>query len=166
MKILGIDPGYGRLGIAVLEKNPQKDLLLFSDCIETSPKDSFEKRLVEIGNAVSQIIKTYQPEVLAIEALFFSNNKKTAMQVAEARGVILYEAQKNGLKIFEYQPGAVKIAVTGHGSSDKKQIMHMIPLLVSMKKTKLLDDEYDAIALAITHSATSNLIHKHSLLAK
>jgi crossover junction endodeoxyribonuclease RuvC len=149
MKILGIDPGYDRVGIAIVENNT----LLHSECFSTSPKDDFHKRLREIGVRVGEIIKKFSPDVMALESLFITKNQKTAMKVAEARGVISYEASLNNIKIFEYSPPEIKVAVTGHGGSDKSQIIKMIPLLLKIKKKRALDDEYDAIAVALTCQA-------------
>lgn len=149
MKILGIDPGYDRVGIAIVEDN----ILLHSECFSTSSKDDFHKRLREIGVRVGEIIKEFSPEIMALESLFITKNQKTAMRVAEARGVISYEASLRNIKIFEYSPPEIKVAVTGHGSSDKSQIIKMIPLLLKIKKKKALDDEYDAIAVALTCQA-------------
>lgn len=154
MRIIGIDPGYDRLGIAVIEKNSQKNTLVYSACFNTSPKDSFYARLAQVGTEVGRIIDEYKPSGMAIESLFITKNQKTAMHVAEARGVIAYEAARRSLPIFEYTPGQIKIAVTGYGTSDKEQVTKMIPLLIKMPATnppkKTLDDEYDAIAVALT----------------
>jgi crossover junction endodeoxyribonuclease RuvC len=155
MKILGIDPGYDRVGIAVVENN----ILLHSECFSTSPKDEFHKRLREIGVHVGKIIKEFSPDVMALESLFITKNQKTAMRVAEARGVISYEASLKNIEIFEYSPPEIKVAVTGHGGSDKSQIIKMIPLLLKMKAKKALDDEYDAIAVALTCQA--HIGHKY-----
>jgi crossover junction endodeoxyribonuclease RuvC len=151
MRILAIDPGYERLGIAVLEKNPrEKERLVYSDCFKTSTKLSHSERLFLIGSEVSRVIDEYNPEALSIETLFFSSNAKTAIAVAEARGTILYEASKRGLKTFEYGPGQIKVAVTGYGQSDKSHITAMIPKLVEIEKEIRHDDEYDAIAVGLT----------------
>ena len=149
MRILGIDPGYDRVGIAIVEKN----ILLHSECFSTSPKDDFHKRLREIGIRIGQIIKEFSPDVMALESLFITKNQKTAMRVADARGVISYEASLKNIKIYEYSPPEIKVAVTGHGASDKSQIIKMIPLLLKIKAKKALDDEYDAIAVALTCQA-------------
>ncbi len=149
MIILGIDPGYDRVGIAVIENRS----LLYSECLLTSQKDDFYTRLKNIGLRIREIIEQYSPQILAIESLFITKNHKTAMKVAEARGVISYEARIAGMNIYEFSPPQIKVAVTGHGSSDKSQIIKMIPLLIKMKHKKALDDEYDAIAVAITCQA-------------
>jgi crossover junction endodeoxyribonuclease RuvC len=163
MIILGIDPGYDRLGIAVIDKPAKargaktKEVLLYSECFQTSAKDSIYIRFAQIGSEVGRVINAYKPECLAIENLYITKNQKTAMRVAEARGIIIYEAQKHGLSISEYTPMEIKLAVTGDGGSDKRMIAKMLGLLVMMpaEKTtsKTLDDECDAIAVALAHSA-------------
>lgn len=160
MIILGIDPGYDRLGIAVIEgKN-----LLHSECFITSNKDEFPIRLREIGLKIRNIISEFNPDILAIESLFITKNQKTAMKVAETRGVITYEASLKDIPIFEFSPPQIKVAVTGHGGSDKNQIIKMIPLLIKMKSKKALDDEYDAIAVALTCEAHhARNYHKNAL---
>lgn len=155
MRILGIDPGYERLGIAVLERNTEarprgKEKVIFSECFKTSAKLDFNERLKLIGQEVKRIIKKYRPEVLAIETLFLTTNQKTVMRVAEARGVVIYEASQAGLKIFEASPLQIKIATTGYGRADKEQINKMVKILVEIDKSKTSDDELDAIAIALT----------------
>jgi len=168
MKILGIDPGYERLGIAILEKparsafsttdaggdkKSKKEELLFSECFKTSVKLEFPERLLLLGKKIEEIIKKHKPDVLSIETLFFTTNQKTAMHVAETRGVIIYEAKKSNLQIFEISPLQVKIATTGYGKASKDQVMKMVKTLIQMDKTKKSDDELDAIAIALTASA-------------
>ena len=156
VKVLAVDPGYDRCGIAILEKQNGKEVVLHSECVRTSKDIPFIERLHTVGDAIARITKEYEPSALAMETLFFSNNQKTAIAVAEARGVISYVAACAGLPLFEYGPGAIKIAVTGVGNADKKQVMNMIPKLVVLKNTNLIDDEYDAIAIGITHLAHSS----------
>ncbi len=154
MKVLSIDPGYERLGIAVIEKTGgKKDLLLYSSCVRTSPKDVFEKRLLVLGNEVEKVIAEFSPEALAIENLFMSNNQKTAMRVAEVRGLIIYLAVKNNMAVAEMTPLQIKLAVTGDGKSSKDQMMKMVRLLITLPHTKMLDDEYDAIACGLAFFA-------------
>ncbi|MDQ5893072.1 MAG: crossover junction endodeoxyribonuclease RuvC [Patescibacteria group bacterium] len=149
MRILGIDPGYDRVGIAVIEGKT----LLHSECFSTSPKDEFHVRLRGVGQRVHEIVAEFSPDVMALESLFITKNQKTAMKVAEARGVISYEACLLDIPIHEYTPPQIKVAVTGHGGSDKTAIIKMIPLLIKMPSKKALDDEYDAIAVALTCQA-------------
>ena len=148
--VLAIDPGFDRIGIAILDRNK----LLYSECLETNRKSSHEQRLLESGKRVRKIIKKWRPEALAIEKLFFNQNITTALKVAEARGVVLYEAARAGVEVYEYSPQAVKIAVTGYGKATKREMEKMIGKLVKLNETKKLDDELDAIALGITHIAT------------
>ncbi len=152
MRILGIDPGYERLGVAVLEKNKgdKKEKVIFSECFKTSSKLDFSERILLIGDEVNKIIKKYKPEILSIETLFLTTNQKTVMHVAEARGVILYEAIKNNLKIFEASPLQIKMATTGYGKADKNQVIKMVGMLVDINDSKKIDDELDAIAIALT----------------
>jgi crossover junction endodeoxyribonuclease RuvC len=152
MRIVGIDPGFERLGIAILEKNKddKKEKVLFSECFKTSAKLEFSERLNLIGEEVRTIIKKYKPEVLSIETLFLTTNHKTVMRVAEARGVVIYEASRAYLKIFEASPPQIKIATTGYGKATKDQIIKMVKILVDIDESKKSDDELDAIAIAIT----------------
>jgi crossover junction endodeoxyribonuclease RuvC len=151
MKILAIDPGFERIGIAVIEKtHNSKHNLIYSDCFKTSKNLQFHFRLSLIGEEVEKIIKKYKPKALAIEKLYFTTNQKTAMGVAEARGVIIYCASHNGLDIFEYTPPQIKVAVTGYGKADKNMVISMVPKLIDIAKNTKSDDELDAIAIGIT----------------
>lgn len=151
MIILGIDPGYERLGIAVIRKERnQKEELLYSECFKTSAKIPHPDRLFLIKEKISEVIKKYKPKHLSIETLFFNSNQKTALYVAESRGVIVAEAKFAGLKVFEYSPQRIKIAVTGYGKSDKNAVSKMIPLIIKINKKITHDDEYDAIAASLT----------------
>lgn len=152
--VLAIDPGYDRLGVAVIEEIKGKQTLLYSDCVTTDKKLPHARRLALVGEAIGELIKIWEPNVVAIEELFFSKNVKTALLVSQALGVITYEAARNGLKIFFYKPVEVKIAVTGYGASDKTHVLSMVPKLIKMDAKKRHDDEYDAIAVGITHLAS------------
>src|ERR1041385_2240696 len=114
MKVLAIDPGYGRCGVAVLMKEKGKEHVLFSDCIETSPKDAFPERLAAVVAACENVVVKERPEALAIEKLYFATNQKTAMQVAEVRGAIIALAARYELPVSEYTPMQVKAAL-GYG---------------------------------------------------
>ncbi|HEY4479236.1 MAG TPA: crossover junction endodeoxyribonuclease RuvC [Candidatus Paceibacterota bacterium] len=157
MRILAIDPGYERIGIAILDKQQPRDILVYSECFKTSARDAFEKRLCDIGLKISSIIDAFSPEVLAIETLFLNTNQKTAMRVSEARGVIIYEAAKRTLRVEEFTPLEIKVATLGYGRGDKKSIMSMVPKLVTIKKAIKHDDEFDAIAAGITCSAHNRI---------
>lgn len=153
MRVIAIDPGYGRCGVAIVEKTAGKEHWIYSDCIETKAADGFVERLAQITAECERLIKEHQPDALAMERLFFSNNQKTAMQVAEVRGAILNAAVVAGLPSFEYTPGQVKSATTGSGNADKKQVASMLHILLKIEKVIQHDDEYDAIAVGITHLA-------------
>ncbi len=151
MRVLGIDPGFERLGIAVLEKaKNQKEVLLFSCCFKTDKNIPYHERLRLIGAEVKKTIKEFEPDTLAIETLFLSSNQKTVMAVAETRGIIMYESILAGLHIKEFSPPQIKLTVCGNGKADKKAIQKMIPLLLSLPVKKMIDDEYDAIAIGLT----------------
>lgn len=159
MKILSIDPGFERVGIAIIEKTClQKDKLVYSECFKTSAKISFPERLKNIGIEVEKIIKKYKPEALAIEKLYFTTNQKTAMGVAESRGAMLYIASKNNLNIFEYTPPQIKVAVTGYGKASKEMVMSMVPKLINIENNINSDDELDAIAIGLTCLACEKLL--------
>ncbi len=157
--ILGIDPGYGRVGIAVIKNERGNQTLLHSECFETSSDLPHSQRLLLIGEKIKEAIKTYKPDQVAVETLLWSKNKKTALQVAEARGVILLEVARQKIILREFNPNQIKLAVTGYGKSDKKQVIDMIEKLVKLKPNvcnqKRHDDEYDAIAIAITCAVIS-----------
>ena len=152
MRVLAVDPGYDRLGVAVLEphKSEAKEVLLYSGCIVTDRKDNIGKRLGVIGQEFKNLLKKYQPDSVAVENLFFNKNQKTAVVVAEARGVVVYLAETAGCDLYEFGPQEIKVAVTGYGKSDKKQVIEMVKRLVPDAPDDALDDEYDAIAVGIT----------------
>lgn len=159
MKILAIDPGFERVGVAVIERLPkQKDKLAYSACFKTSAKIPFHERLTAIGTEVEKLIKKYKPMALAIEKLYFTTNQKTVMGVSEARGVIIYSASRNGLLIFEYTPPQIKVAVTGYGKADKSMVMSMVPKLIDINTKSSGDDELDAIAIGLTCLACESTI--------
>lgn len=154
MRILAIDPGYDRMGLAVLEGDPSRPTHVWSDCI-IPPKGEAAERLAAIHAAVALAIKEYAPDRVAIESLFWStNNKRSALGVAEARGACLSAAAEAGLSVSEHSPQQVKLAVTGYGNADKKAVALMIPRLIQLPPKKRLDDELDAIALAICALST------------
>lgn len=155
-RILGIDPGYGRMGIAVIESHKGNQNLIYSECFETTNKLEHPDRLALIATKLDKIINKYKPDKVAVEDLLFNKNVKTALKVAEARGVILAISAKRKVEICEFNPNSIKLAVTGYGRSDKKQIITMIHQIINLESKKH-DDEYDAIAVAITCAVSKNL---------
>lgn len=151
MRLLAIDPGFERLGIAIIDKKRhEKEMLVYSACFKTKSTLPFHTRLSQIGEELERIIKEYKPKALAIEKLYFTTNQKTAMGVSEARGVVVYCASHNNLDIYEYTPPEIKIAVTGYGKADKSMVINMVPKLIHMDKKTNSDDELDAIAIGLT----------------
>jgi len=153
-RVLGVDPGYERVGIAILERGSGKHTVIHSACLKTSAKMPFPERLRFLGQELENLIADYSPSAMAIEKLYFEKNQKTAMAVSEARGMMLYIAARANLIIEEYTPLQIKCAVTGWGRADKAQIIKMIPLLALLPHVPKYDDEYDAIATAVTCLST------------
>ncbi len=155
MKILGIDPGIGRMGWGIIEKVQGSQFLVGGyGCVETQPNSDIPGRLYAIYDEVCRIIDEYRPDALAIEDLFFAKNAKTAFSVGQARGVILLAASQKNLSIAVYTPLQVKSAVTGYGKAEKKQVGQMVKLLLHLKEIPKPDDTADALAIAITHGVT------------
>ncbi len=155
MIILGIDPGYGIVGFGVIEKRASGLRTVAYGVIETPKVSRFPVRLKFIGEKIRELISHYKPDAIAVEELFFQNNQKTAIMVAEARGVVLYEAECSGIPLYEYTPMQIKQAVTGYGRADKMQIQQMVKLLLGLEKIPRPDDAADALAVAVTHAQTN-----------
>ena len=143
--------------MAVLEKVGSKETLLFSTCLETSPKLQFAERMQAVTKECARVITDYSPDCVAMERLFFSGNQKTAMQVAEVRGALINTASMHNLKVSEYTPAQIKSAAGGWGGADKKQVVQMLHMLLKINKEIKYDDEYDAIAVGITHLAITRI---------
>ncbi len=149
-RILGIDPGFGRLGYGVIERTKGNDWkMLTYGCVDTSPKHTIPERLHEIFLKIQETIVEYRVTRLAVEELFFFKNAKTVIGVAEARGVILLCGAERGLPIDELTPLQVKQALTGSGRADKDQVEKMVGILLGIKKKITPDDAADALAIAL-----------------
>lgn len=155
MRVLGIDPGTGRLGWAVVEKEKGREVLIDCGCLETPAHTDLPIRLEFIFHDLNRIIREFKPESASIEELFFATNKKTAMSVAAARGVVLLVCQLNKLKISSYSPLQIKSSLTGYGVADKKQVEFMVKQILKTRDLPQLDDTIDAIAAALTHFSLS-----------
>lgn len=153
--VLAFDPGYDRLGVAVLHKVDGKEKLIHSECVTTLRSDEMPDRLKVIGESAELLIRTYAPKIVALETLFFNKNIKTGIAVAEVRGILLYLARHHGCRVMEFSPQEIKIAVTGYGKSDKSAVTSMVKRLIPDVPHTALDDEYDAIAIGITALAHS-----------
>ena len=155
MIILGIDPGTVRVGYAVIEKKDSDNLnILACGCLESKNKEQ-KDRLGEISGLVSDLISKHNPKVLAIEKLFFTKNAKTALAVAEARGVIINSASSLGLGVREFTPLEVKAAVTGYGKAEKEQVKKMVCRILNLENMPKIDDTSDALAIALTACYTN-----------
>lgn len=155
MFILGIDPGLAIVGWGVVEHKENRSSAVAYGAITTPAGIDVEQRLIMIYDGLDGIIKKYKPDDIAIEELFFNTNQKTAIAVAEARGVILLCGIKNNVPMYEYTPLQVKQAVVGYGRADKKQVIAMTNVLLGLKKPPKLDDTSDALAIAICHGQTT-----------
>ena len=155
MVILGIDPGYAIIGWGVLEYRANKFKVIDYGAVTTSAKTTFPFRLCDIYSGICEIIKKYEAQVLSMEKLFYNNNAKTVIDVAQARGVITLAAQQNGLQIAEYTPLQVKQSVTGYGRAVKKQVQEMTRIILNLESIPKPDDTADALAMAICHAHCS-----------
>lgn len=150
MIVLGIDPGYERLGAAILEKTSGGEHLLYSTCLQTAAKLTFPTRLAQLGREIEKLLAEWQPDCLAIEKVFFAKNQKTASQVSEVRGMLLYLAGRQNLPVIEYAPLEIKQTVAGYGQASKDQVAQMVKRLIKLKNIPKYDDEMDAIAVGLT----------------
>lgn len=152
--VLGIDPGFDRIGWAVGGEQNSTIAVTDCGCIITSRAQSLPERYQNIDTELSQIIQQYHPTHLAIEKLFFAKNSTTALHVSEARGVILSCAIRHGLVVTEHHPNTIKLTVTGVGNADKVAVEKMVRLQVKLPSTKLVDDTIDAVAILMTDLLT------------
>ena len=155
MIILGIDPGLAIVGWGIIESVRGSMRPIAYGAIRTPAHTDIEARLLMIANDLEEIIKKYKPDEMAVEELFFNTNITTGISVAEARGVILYTAHKNGVAISEYTPLQVKQAVVGYGKAEKRQVIAMVTSLLKLKEAPKPDDTADAVAIAICHAQSS-----------
>jgi crossover junction endodeoxyribonuclease RuvC len=145
---LGIDPGTRRIGYGIVQKDGGS-IQFVSAGILTIKSTEDAPALLETKRQIDALIKKHRPDIFAIEKLFFAKNQKTAMAVAQARGVILLAAAENSVKIKEYSPNEVKLGITGYGFADKKAVLKMVRLTLGKQNLKMIDDASDALALAI-----------------
>lgn len=160
MRILGIDPGYGITGYSIIDYIGNKFKLIDSGAIKTDAKMSFPLRLSEIYTDLNKIIDEYEPDAISVEELFFNNNAKTAINVAQARGVILVVGCQREIPTFEYTPLQVKQAVVGYGRADKIQVQKMVKAILNVEKLPKLDDTTDSMAIAICHAHSAKFSQK------
>ncbi|MBQ3536994.1 MAG: crossover junction endodeoxyribonuclease RuvC [Clostridia bacterium] len=155
MVILGIDPGYAIVGFGVIRYERNRFTVLDFGAITTPARMDFTERLKCIYEDLSYLFEKYRPDAMAVEKLFFNTNKKTAVDVAQARGVILLAAKMHGAECFEYTPLQVKQSVVGYGRAEKKQVQEMTRQLLNLSAVPKPDDTADALAMAICHAHCS-----------
>lgn len=151
MIILGIDPGYAIVGYGVLEFDGNKFKAIEYGAVTTDASMNMFDRLKSVYDDINEIIERTKPDFMAIEELFFNSNQKTAINVAQARGVILLAAMNHSVEIFEYTPLQVKQSVVGYGRAEKKQVQEMTRIMLGLEKIPKPDDAADALAMAICH---------------
>lgn len=164
--ILSIDPGYDRVGWAIGELSGTSYHLVNCGCIETNSKADIFARYMQIQEELEGIISVHQPKIAALETLYFSKNRTTAIRVSEARGIIIATLLNHQLELFEYNPGEIKLAVTGYGNADKKAVEKMVRMQTQVNQNKLLDDALDAVAVGMTHALTSHALRTKAALNK
>ena len=151
MRVIGIDPGTGRMGWAVVEGNSAKQQLVACGCFETESNSAAAIRLAILHGKLEEVVNEFKPEVAAIEDLFFFKNAKTVIKVAEARGMVLTLMTLNGLTVFNYTPLQVKQTITGYGRAEKKQVELMVKSMLHITQDVKPDDAADAVAIGLTH---------------
>ncbi|MFA6729544.1 MAG: crossover junction endodeoxyribonuclease RuvC [Eubacteriales bacterium] len=160
MLIFGVDPGLATVGVGVIEARKGRYRALEYGAIKTKPRQLFEDRLSQIYDGISDIISRHKPDCMAVEELFFNTNAKTALDVAQARGVILLAARRQGIDVYEYTPLQVKLSVVGYGRAEKSQVIYMTKLMLNLKESPKPDDTADALAIAICHGNV--IMHNYS----
>ncbi|MFH1281083.1 MAG: crossover junction endodeoxyribonuclease RuvC [Candidatus Beckwithbacteria bacterium] len=163
MLILGVDPGSARLGWGIIKDESSKQTVGDYGCIETKKGNTDASRLKDLYDQFITIVKTYKPDAVAVEDLFFFKNQTTIIKVSQARGVILLAAETLKIPNFSYSPLQIKMAVTGYGRADKNQVQQMTKTILKLETITKLDDTADALAVALTHAFThkmKNLTHK------
>ena len=166
MLILGIDPGYAIIGWGIIRFERGKYIPVDFGAITTNAGVPFNRRLEMIYDQLNELLDTHHPDVVAVEKLYFQTNAKTAIDVAQARGVTMLALQKHGVPVYEYTPLQVKSAVTGFGQAQKPQVMEMTKRLLRLKAVPKPDDTADALAIAICHAQYGGTTLKQTLLKR
>ncbi len=163
MYILGIDPGLATLGYGIVKKEFNRPVMVQYGVLSTPAKAALPQRLRSIFLGIDQLMKTYNPDSVAVEELFFSKNVTTGIAVAQARGAAIAAAAQYTEKLYEYTPMQVKQAVCGYGRAEKGQVQRMVQMLLSMDETPKPDDAADALAIAICHAHSSNMARQFKI---
>lgn len=161
MRIIGIDPGIATTGYGILDSNGQRSAAQAFGCITTAAELAVPERLQQIYNELTAIVAAYKPDAMAVEKLFFCKNTNSAMQVGEARGVVLLTGRLGGLPVFEYTPLQVKQSVVGYGRAEKAQVQQMVKILLGLEKIPRPDDAADALAIALCHAHAGTTLNAY-----
>ncbi|MBR1554169.1 MAG: crossover junction endodeoxyribonuclease RuvC [Oscillospiraceae bacterium] len=151
MRILGIDPGYAIVGFGIVDYAGANFAPIDYGAILTEAHTPFTERLCSIDIDIHEVFRRYEPDCMAVEKLYFTSNQKTAIDVAQARGILILAAAKKKIPVFEYTPLQVKMAVVGYGKAEKKQVMNMTKNILKLEQIPKPDDAADALAIAICH---------------
>ncbi|MFI3313963.1 MAG: crossover junction endodeoxyribonuclease RuvC [Eubacteriales bacterium] len=164
MRILGIDPGFATIGFGLVDSNRGQQTMLQYGTINTTPDQDFSQRLVTVYDDMTQLLSALQPEVVAMEQLFWGHNVTTGIGVSHARGVLVLAVAQAGISLFEYTPMQIKQAVAGYGKAEKRQVMDMTRRLLKMNEIPRPDDAADALAVALCHGRThTSLLHQKGI---
>lgn len=155
MRILGIDPGYATIGFGLIEADRAQVHMVTYGAITTPAGLPLSRRLYQIDRDMEELVGKLEPDVIAIEELFFNTNITTGIAVAHGRGVLLCAAERCGVPLYEYTPSQVKLAVTGYGKADKHQVMDMTRRLLKLSAVPRPDDAADALAIALCHARSN-----------
>ncbi|MDE5768071.1 MAG: crossover junction endodeoxyribonuclease RuvC [Oscillospiraceae bacterium] len=151
MRILGVDPGYAIVGFGIVDYAGANFAPIDYGAILTQAHTPFTQRLCDIDTDIREVFRRYEPDCMAIEKLYFTSNQKTAIDVAQARGILILAAAKKKIPVYEYTPLQVKMAVVGYGKAEKKQVMEMTKNILKLEQIPKPDDAADALAIAICH---------------
>lgn len=162
MRVLGIDPGTATTGYGVVDQNKGKTEMFSYGIISTAAKTDPAERLEKIYDQMQDLLIMCKPDIVVIEQLFFHSNAKTVIQVGQARGVILLACKKANVEIAEYTPLQVKSAITGYGRAEKAQIQLMVKMMLHLKEIPKPDDSADALAFALCHLRSSNILNNYN----
>ncbi|MCW3490802.1 crossover junction endodeoxyribonuclease RuvC [Dethiobacter alkaliphilus] len=159
MRIIGIDPGIATTGYGIVDSDGHRSVAIEYGCVLTDKDLPGPQRLQCIYRELSAVVSRFEPQVMAVEKLFFNKNINSAMQVGEARGVAILTGMHAGLDIFEYTPLQVKQSVVGFGRAEKKQVQQMVKVLLNLTKIPRPDDAADALAVALCHAHSGTTLN-------
>lgn len=165
MITLGVDPGTALLGYGLVRGDDEPELMTFG-VVETTTAQTMPERLVKLYEAVWELIRVHEPDVLAIEQLFFARNVTTALAVGQARGVVLLAAAQHGMPVHEYKPSEIKQTITGYGKADKPQVQEMVRMLLGLSEVPTPDDAADALAVALCHVQMSRFERRYQVAGR